>query len=122
LVKLYGSWCGPDWTGGFSKPYDELDSAERQAALPPVDRLDSCCQTHDVTYAACRTKNPCDAAARKQCFQQADRRLSSCASTSGGGQSPMILLFGDPKKRILDYMQDSNPNPGPNAESCNCKK
>ena len=19
LIKLYGSWCGPDWTGGFRK-------------------------------------------------------------------------------------------------------
>ena len=120
LVKLYGSWCGPDWTGGFRKSYDKMDAIERSAALPPIDNLDRCCQSHDITYADCRAKYPCDAKTRKQCFQDADRRLSSCSAGAGGGQSPMILLFGNPQKRIDDYMRDSNPGAGPNADDCGC--
>ena len=120
LVKLYGSWCGPDWTGGFRKSYNELDAIQRKAVLPPVDDLDQCCQSHDITYASCREKYPCDPEARKKCFKEADRNLSSCANSSGDGHSPMILLFGDPKNRIQNYMQDSAPGPGDNAESCGC--
>ena len=115
LVKLYGSWCGPNWSGGFRKPYDKMDATERSVALPPVDKLDQCCRAHDITYADCRAKYPCDAKARQQCFQEADRGLSNCSSGAGGGQSPMILLFGNPQKRIEDYMKSSNPGAGPNA-------
>jgi len=122
LVKLYGSWCGPDWTGGFRRSYDELDAAQRRAALPPIDGLDQCCQTHDVTYASCRENFPCDPDKRSQCFQEADRLLSSCASGAGGGQSPMILLFGNPQDRIQEFMDSSSPGPGPNSEDCGCKE
>ena len=121
LIKLYGSWCGPDWTGGFRKSYDELDAVERSVALPPVDILDQCCQTHDITYADCRSQFPCDADSRQQCFQKADRRLSNCASNSGGGQSPQFLMFGNPQKRIKDYMKDSKPGAGKNAADCGCE-
>lgn len=120
LVKLYGGWCGPSWTGGYRKSYNELDDIEKAAALAPVDGLDQCCQTHDVTYASCREKYPCDSEARKKCFKEADRTLSSCSNNSGNGQSLMFLLMGNPKKRISDYMQDSDPVPGDNAEDCGC--
>ncbi|MFC1740829.1 RHS repeat-associated core domain-containing protein [Pseudomonadota bacterium] len=121
LIKLYGSWCGPDWTGGFRKSYDELGSVERSAALPPVDNLDQCCQVHDITYSDCRSDYPCDPELRQRCFQNADRRLSQCANTSGGGQSPQFLMFGNPRKRIEDYMKDSIPEAEENAASCGCE-
>jgi RHS repeat-associated protein len=120
LVKLYGNWCGPDWTGGFRKSYNQLDSAERYVALPPIDNLDTCCQSHDITYASCRDQYPCDKQKRANCMRSADSRLSSCAAVSGGGQSPMLLLFGNPRKRIENYMRDSVPNGGDNAKSCEC--
>ncbi|MHB0975264.1 MAG: RHS repeat-associated core domain-containing protein [Thiobacillus sp.] len=120
LVKLYGSWCGPDWTGGFSKPYDQLDDVERSIVLPPVDDLDRCCQVHDITYASCRKQFPCDPEARKQCFKNADRSLNSCSANSHGDASSQILLFGNAKKRIADYMKDSDPDPGANAPNCSC--
>jgi RHS repeat-associated protein len=113
LVKLYGSWCGPNWTGGFRKSYDELDATERSIVLPPTDNLDRCCQVHDIAYADCRARYSCDAEARKTCFKEADRRLSSCSAGAGGGQSPMILLFGNPQKRIEEYMRGSSPSGGP---------
>ncbi|MFO0147156.1 MAG: RHS repeat-associated core domain-containing protein [Betaproteobacteria bacterium] len=122
LVKLHGNWCGPNWTGGFNKSYDKLSDAERRAALPPVTKLDSCCQTHDIVYAVCRKANPCDAVARQKCFEQADRNLSSCASRSGSGYGANLLLFGNPQKRIQDYMRDSSPAAEDNAKECSCTK
>lgn len=121
LVKLYGSWCGPDWSGGIRKSFDELDAIERKVTLEPIDNLDRCCQTHDITYAVCREKYPCDREVRKQCFKQADRRLSNCSTGAGGGQSSMILLFGNPQRRIEDYMKGSNPDGGANTRNCGCK-
>ena len=118
----YGNWCGPNWTGGFPKSYDKLSVAESKAALPPVTKLDSCCQTHDIVYAVCRKANPCDAAARQKCFEQADRDLSSCASRSGSGYGANLLLFGNPQKRIQDYMRDSSPAAEDNAKDCSCTK
>jgi RHS repeat-associated protein len=120
LVKLYGSWCGPNWTGGFRRSYDELGPIERSVVLPAIDILDQCCQVHDITYADCRSKYPCEAKSRQQCFQDADRQLSSCAANAGGGQSPQFLIFGNPQDRIEDYMRDSIPDAEENAEACAC--
>lgn len=122
LIKLHGNWCGPDWTGGFTKSYDKLSDAERKAALPPVTKLDGCCQTHDIVYAVCRSAHPCDATARQKCFEEADRDLSSCASRSGSGYGANLLLFGNPQKRVRDYMRDSSPRSEDDAKDCSCPK
>jgi RHS repeat-associated protein len=127
LIKLYGSWCGPNWTGGFRKSYGELDAIERSVALPPFDNLDRCCQTHDIIYAKCRTKYPCDANERQRCFQEADRHLSNCSAGVGDGSRQFILMMinpangGNPNRSIEDYMRDSIPSSEDNAESCGCQ-
>ncbi len=127
LVKLYGSWCGPNWSGGYRRQYDQLDSAERRVALPPIDNLDQCCQLHDIKYANCRTEFPCNADTRKKCFQQADRTLKSCASKTGGNSRQLLLMLldpingGDPSKTIENYMQNSTPSGGVNAADCYCE-
>jgi len=127
LVKLYGSWCGPDWTGGFRKSYNELDTAERRVLLPPVDALDQCCQTHDMTYASCRESFPCNSDKRSQCFQEADRRLSGCSAVTSGSSRQLILMIidpanrGNPNRAIEDYMRDSIPASDDNAENCGCQ-
>jgi len=127
LIKLYGSWCGPNWTGGFRKTYSGLDVVERQVALAPIDTLDQCCKTHDVTYASCREKFPCDPGQRSQCFQEADRRLSSCSAGTSGGSRQLILMVvnsangGDPNKAIEEFMRDSIPGGGGNVGNCSCQ-
>jgi RHS repeat-associated protein len=128
LVKLHGSWCGPDWTGGYRKSYNELDVVERQVALPPIDALDQCCQVHDVTYSSCRERFPCDAKERSQCFLNADRSLSSCAAGTGSGSRQFILMLidpangGSPSRSIEDYMRDSIPAVEENAADCECQR
>lgn len=121
LIKIYGSWCGPNWSGGFKKSFDELDTAERSVVLPPIDVLDQCCQSHDLSYAICRTQYPCDAESRQRCFQKADKKISSCASNAGGGQSPTIWLGGDPQSRIEAFFGDRVPPAEDNAEGCECE-
>ena len=122
LLKLHGNWCGPAFSGGFSKPYDKLDDAEKKAVLPPVDKLDSCCQTHDIAYTACRKVNPCDAKARQQCLEAADRTLSSGSAKAGSSYGANLLLFGNPQTRITDYMRTSSPSAEDNAASYSCTK
>jgi RHS repeat-associated protein len=122
LIKIYGSWCGPDWTGGFRKSYEELGAAEKSVALPPVDALDQCCKTHDITYANCRAKLPCDRQSRQQCFQRADLALSACAANAGKGQPRTLFLGKDPGKVIEDFFRDRTPAAEDNAEGCACEK
>jgi hypothetical protein len=121
LIKLYGNWCGPAWSGGYPKPYGVLDPAEKHTVLPPIDMLDSCCKAHDVSYAQCKEQFPCDPVGRKQCFKNADRSLASCAESPGINPSPQTLLLGNPRDRIIDYMNGSDPSAGPNEKSCNCE-
>lgn len=109
---MYGNWCGPNWTGGFLSPWDELTQSQQKNALPPIDELDSCCSTHDRCHASCRENNSCDGDKRSDCFQQCDRELASCAGNSGND--------GFWSNRIEDWMEDSNPGPGPDNAFCNC--
>ena len=118
LIKIHGNWCGPDHTGGFNKPYDQLDAAERKAVLPPISQVDACCKTHDMGYAECRANFPCNAEARQKCFEDLDRQLSQCAEKANDNYSTNGLLVGNPKSRIIDYMKDSKPGAGQNAQTC----
>ena len=119
LLRMYGGWCGPDWTGGFAFSYGELDAGQRLAVLPPVDELDACCRDHDIAYAQCRDTHPCDQSARAQCMQSLDRALASCAAnTSSSG----FVWMGDARQRVEDYMRDSNPDGGANPDSCECEE
>jgi len=120
LIKLYGNWCGPDWTGGFKRAYDELAMVERMAALPPIDKLDQCCKTHDISYSDCRTRFPCAQTLRQRCFQRADRVISSCAAQAGGGQARTLFLGGNPQKDIENFFRDRIPPAEKNADYCGC--
>ena len=117
LFKVHGNWCGPDMTGGYRKPYNQLDSGELAAALPPIDDLDMCCQSHDIDYGSCR--DICDPKERSQCFKDADRQLGNCSGIAGGGRS---FGFGNASDTIEDYMSDSNPSPGPAPDDCECQE
>jgi RHS repeat-associated protein len=110
LFEYYGNWCGPNHTGGFDKPWDQLTSQEQQNALLPKDDLDSCCQIHDLCHADCRANHPCSETDRQDCLNRCDRGLANCAvgCQSGGNRRWMLER----------YMRGSNSGAGPNTPNC----
>jgi RHS repeat-associated protein len=88
LAKIYGNWCGPNWTGGYKKPWDKLSPYEqRETRLDPErapkDRLDACCETHDKCHASCRAQYPCDDGMQESCMKICDYTLAACDRNSG---------------------------------------
>ena len=85
LYKHYGNWCGPNWTGGYTKPWDQLSPYEQGHTLPPVDPLDNCCKKHDKCYAKCRKNNKCDDDI-KECQRRCDQKLCRCSLRTKGNK------------------------------------
>jgi RHS repeat-associated protein len=100
-TPIYGYWCGPDWTGGVSKPWNEITPDQQSKVTGPVNELDKCCETHDKCYAKCRDDNSCDEDKQSECFKTCDRNLSTCA---GNCDTDGISDF-----LIETYMFYSNP-------------
>jgi len=87
LWKYYGNWGGPDWTGGQTKPYEDLTPEEQKKLKPPIDAQDECYKQHDLCYSRCRVDTGTtskDKPCKKQldafdtCRKQCDLRLSAC--------------------------------------------
>lgn len=111
--KVHGNWCGPNWTGGYKKPWDELTPAEQQHAAPPVDPVDAACMKHDKCYAGCRGKYPCSASDRSRCFAACDFTLEVSVYSQGFWAYVIGTAMDRGGKR----------DPGPNAKNCpGCSK
>jgi hypothetical protein len=59
LFKYYGNWGGPNWTGGFKQPWNQLTPSQQQDALnnpnrAPIDAQDECYKEHDICYGGCK--------------------------------------------------------------------
>ena len=85
--RYYGNWGGPGWTGGQTRPYEELTPLEIANLALPVDPQDRCYMQHDICYSQCRTKNQCLAKANPNkdqrnrentCEANCDYYLASC--------------------------------------------
>ena len=112
LLKIHGNWCGPNWTEGYSQPWDDLTDKQKSTTKDPVDAVDSCCQIHDQCHAQCRSDFPCDSDERELCYKQCDRRLYKCSKGTGiKGIKPFL---------IEDYMRKSTPGSGRDAPYCDC--
>jgi RHS repeat-associated protein len=97
LFKVYGNWCGPDWTGGRREAYTPQSRSYYSAA---IDALDSACERHDVCYYQCREKHHCDGEMRSECFRECDRGLTAAANSHGGFWGRLVALAIDrPGKR-----------------------
>lgn len=81
LVPRYGNWCGPGWSGGQWGPIEGPN--------PPVDSLDTCCQTHDRCYGE-RGCYGNDSSKTAQC----DEALLRCERQLG--KDPKSWLVGSP--------------------------
>jgi hypothetical protein len=106
-AKIYGYWCGPNWTGGYQTDFNQLTPNQRRNAAAAVDPLDAACEHHDKCYARCRFNFPCTASKRSSCFRDCDRVLENSAFKIGG-------FWGDV---IGTAMSLHNPSE-PNAKDC----
>jgi RHS repeat-associated protein len=106
LTKIYGNWCGPDWTGGRVEEYSPHPSGYYR---DPIDNLDGACQVHDKCYYTCRASNPCDPTKRSQCFRVCDHALTDAAYSIGG-------FWGNVIGAAID--RSGQRDPGPNTGKC----
>jgi hypothetical protein len=110
LTKIYGNWCGPDWTGGQKEEYTPHPPGHYKA---PIDKLDSACEVHDKCYYQARQDYPCDKDKRSDAFRNCDRALTKAAYAVGG-------FWGDVIGAGID--RPGKRDPGPNGASCPCEK
>ena len=108
LIKIYGNWCGPDWTGGKREQYSPHPINYYKE---PTSPLDGACKKHDICYYDCRQKNPCDKNKRSQCFRDCDLTLTDSAYQAGG-------FWGDIIGAAIDRPGERPPEP----DDCSCKK
>ncbi len=78
--KVHGNWCGPNWTGGMTEPYDPTHPALYKK---PVDPVDEVCKHHDICYYRCRLNHPCNTDERRHCMRMCDLTLSHELNDSG---------------------------------------
>jgi RHS repeat-associated protein len=113
LVKVHGNWCGPDWTGGYKKEWNQLTPNEQQLAKLPIGPIDVSCMKHDKCYASCRAGSPCNPDARSTCFADCDLTLYAEVYSQGFTGYAVGTAMAREGKR----------DPGPNAANCpNCPK
>jgi RHS repeat-associated protein len=106
-TRIYGNWCGPDWTGGS---VGEYNPAHDRTYLPPIDNVDYVCMQHDKCYYSCRVGNPCNRGDRQNCMRVCDQALIRDEPNTTWGN---IIRNG-----IKNF--NKNPDPGTN-EHCGCK-
>jgi len=51
MVRIYGNWCGPNWTAGRRIDAYAYKQAGGQFDEPCVDKLDCACRKHDRACA-----------------------------------------------------------------------
>jgi len=49
MVRLWGKWCGPNWTADQVKPAQAATKRDRM--IPCDDALDCACKRHDLDIA-----------------------------------------------------------------------
>ena len=111
--KVYGDWCGPDWTGGYTTDFNSLTPDQRRNARAAVDPVDAACEKHDKCYGRCRDNHPCSPNDRSRCFADCDFTLLVAVYSRGFGGWVVGTAMDRGGKR----------DPGPNATDCpTCSK
>ena len=117
--KVYGNWCGPDWTGGRRESYSSTRAQIPNYYEEDVDELDALCEVHDKAYESCRLSSPCDENARKFCMKSVDKELQE-SSYEFSSSLPWTSLMKAASSRIIGTSVGVNPFPpsGENPKSC----
>lgn len=104
-TKIYGNWCGPDWTGGRVEEYNP-----KHIYLPPIDNVDYVCMQHDMCYYHCRADYPCNRGDRQNCMRVCDKKFIRDEPNTAWGN---VIRWG------ITHL-NKNPDPGTN-EHRGCK-
>jgi hypothetical protein len=111
--KVYGNWCGPDWTRGYKTDFNSLTPDQRRNVAPSIDPVDAACERHDKCYGRCRGNHPCSPGDRSQCFADCD--LTLYAAVYARGAAGFVIA------KAMD--RGGRRDPGPNDKNCpDCKK
>ena len=105
-TRIYGNWCGPDWTGGRVEEYNPT-----HIYLPPINNVDYVCMQHDMCYYSCRANHPCNSNDRQNCMRICDSALIRDEPNTTWGN---IIRNG------IKWF-NKNPDPGTNAH-CGCQE
>jgi len=81
IVKIYGNWCGPDWTAGRSISAQQYRAEGGQFDEPCIDKLDCGCRKHDR-----------DCSDRRGCSRKGDTELIKTA----------LKVAIDPRNRLFN--------------------
>jgi RHS repeat-associated protein len=94
LLKIYGNWCGPNWTGGHAEQY--IPSHDTPGYYKhPISYADEVCSKHDVCYSNCRDSHPCNKGERRHCDRKCDYTLVHQMFTNVRGIfNPFGLVVG----------------------------
>ena len=74
MVKIYGNWCGPDWTDGKNISARNYLLAGGDFRGPCIDKLDCACLQHDK---GCSGKQGCTKAADRKLIRTANQILAN---------------------------------------------
>ena len=69
MVRIYGRYCGPNWTAGQTRAAEDTPKSEF-FRVRPIDALDNACRSHDWR---CKRDNGCT--------KNADRLLANAADS-----------------------------------------
>ena len=86
MVKIWGNWCGPDWTGGQRVSAEEYQGSW---SYPAIDNLDAACRKHDRQCAG-----------EKGCSKKADDALLKVARKISA--NPIERIFRKSKVKASD--------------------
>ena len=75
MVKVWGNYCGPNWTAGQARPAKDID---KLPFVEPTDALDRACMQHDRSCS------------KGGCSRAGDRKLRNTA---------LLLAITNPKLR-----------------------
>lgn len=89
LVKIYGRYCGPNWTAGKVRAAADTPKSEFER-VRPIDKLDAACQIHDWE---CR-QGGCSRKADVRLAFRANQVLKSRSSTKTQKKFARIIRDG----------------------------
>tara|TARA_R110001606_G_scaffold356382_1_gene507739 strand:+ start:703 stop:1005 length:303 start_codon:yes stop_codon:yes gene_type:complete len=90
MVRIYGRYCGPNWTAGKNRSAKDTP-IEAFTKVKPIDALDDACLLHDVE---CRRNNGCTKASDIRLATRANRVVRDPKSTKKQKEAAKIVRNG----------------------------